>query len=44
MMFVIEVAVSVVYAFVNLVIGWSGVALLVCGLAGALLRMRVDRE
>ena len=42
--FLIEVAVSIVYAFASLVIGWSGVALVLCGLAGALLRLRFDRE
>ena len=42
--FLIEVAVSIVYAFASLVLDWSGVALLVCGLAGALLRWRYDRE
>ena len=44
MMFVIELVVSVVYAFASLVIGWSGVALLLCALVGALLRLRFDRE
>lgn len=43
MMFVIEVAVSVIYAFATLVIGWSGVALLLCAVVGALLRLRFDR-
>ena len=42
--FLIEVAVSIVYAFASLVIGWSGVALVLCGLAGALPRLRFDRE
>src|SRR5688572_29567827 len=42
--FVLEVAVSVVYAFVALVISWSGVALVICGLVGALFRRRFDRE
>lgn len=43
-MLVIEVGVSVVYAFASLVVGWSGVALLIRGLVGALLRLRYDRE
>jgi hypothetical protein len=42
--FVIEVVVSIAYAFASLMIEWSGVALVVCGLAGALLRLRYDRE
>lgn len=42
--FLIEVMVSIAYAFASLVIGWSGVALLICGLVGALLRLRHDRE
>ena len=42
--FLIDVAVSIVYAFANLIIGWSGVALLVCALVGVLLRLRFDRE
>ncbi len=42
--FLIEVVVSVVYAFANLVIGWSGLALLTCSLVGALVRLRLDRE
>jgi len=42
--FVIEVVVSIAYAFASLVIEWSGVALVVCGLVGALLRLRYDRE
>lgn len=35
LLFLVEVVVSVVYAFANLVVGWSGVALLIGGLAGA---------
>jgi len=42
--FFIEVAVSIFYAFANLVIGWSGIALLICALVGALLRRHFDRE
>ena len=42
--FLIEVAVSIVYAFASLVLDWSGVALVICGLTGALLRRRFDRE
>ena len=37
-------AVSIVYAFLDFVIGWSGVALLVCGLVGAVMRLRTDGE
>lgn len=42
--FFVELVVSIVYAFVNLVIGWSGVALLLCGFVGVLMRLRTDRE
>jgi hypothetical protein len=42
--FLIGVVVSIVYAFASLGLDWSGVALLVCALAGALLRRRLDRE
>jgi len=40
----IEVAVALVYAVANLVIGWSGIALLACGLPGALPERRFDRN
>ena len=42
--FFIEVAVSIVYAFVNIVIGRSGAAHLLCGLVGALMWLRTDRD
>jgi hypothetical protein len=44
MMFVIEVGVSVFYAFATLVVGWTGIALVVCAAVGAALRLRCDRE
>jgi hypothetical protein len=44
MMVAIEIGVSVFYAFATIVVGWTGIALLLCGLLGALARLRLDRE